>query len=266
MNRSRSERTTFYVVRAAGVAAHVFPPLPTGDIMDRREMFGALGTLGAGLTTTCSAADHGAAQGGAGPMAGPHAHFCGIHMAKENPKIQFITQHYCVAHAQPGHDDLFQCILFDSSAKTAKLLGVEYIVSDAVYQKLPADEKKYWHAHTYEVLGGGLIAPGMTPDDEMKFMKMIMPTWGKAWHTWPDPKSPVPMGPPLLIWSLMGDGQADAKVVAARDKEFGCETQKIREKRIKEIGLEVPNVSLPKSMDAVGRQWTDTGDDKPKKK
>src|SRR5437762_1418496 len=83
------------------------------------------------------------------------------------------------------------------------------------------EAKKYWHPHTYEVLGGGLIAPGMPAEDELKFMKMILTTWGKAWHTWPDPHTAVPIGEPLLIWSLMGDGQADEKVVAARDKEFG---------------------------------------------
>ena len=36
--------------------------------------------------------------GPASPMSGPHAHFCGIHMAKLNPKLQFVTQHYCTAH------------------------------------------------------------------------------------------------------------------------------------------------------------------------
>jgi len=187
-------------------------------------------------------------------------------MAKKNPKLQFITQHYCTAHSDHGHDDMFQCILFDSCGKNAKLLGVEYIVSDAVYRKLPDEEKKYWHAHTYEVLGGGLIAPGMSAEEELKFMKMIMPTWGKAWHTWPDPKSPVPMGEPMLIWSLMADGQVNDKLVEARDKEFKCSTKNIREARGKAIGMEVPSVSPPKSLDTIGRQWTDTGDDKPTKK
>src|SRR5207302_9157203 len=170
----------------------------------------------------------------------------GIHMAKKDPKFQLVTQHYCTAHAETGHDDLFQCVLFDKSGANAKLLGVEYIVSDAVYRKLPADEKKYWHAHTYEVLGGGLIAPGMKPEEEMAFMKVVIKTWGKAWHTWPDPKSAVPVGEPLLIWSLMGDGQVDEKVLAARDKEFKVDTAKIREARCKEFGMEVPKVSPPK--------------------
>src|SRR5205823_4074793 len=140
----------------------------------------------------------------ASPLAGGHAHFCGIHAAKHDPKLQFVVQHYCAAHTGgAGEDAMFQCVLFDGIGKNAKLLGVEYIVSDKVYRSLPDGEKKYWHAHTYEVLGGGLIAPGMKPEDEMAFLKMVMTTWGKAWHTWPDPKSPVPMGEPLLIWSLM---------------------------------------------------------------
>ena len=230
--------------------------------MDRREMFGL---LGAALGSSTLPADDHAAKPGGSPLAGPHAHFCGIHMAKKDPSFQLVTQHYCCAHKSDGHDDLFQCILFDGTGPTAKLLGVEYLISDAAYRKLPDAEKKYWHAHTYEVLGGGLIAPGMKPEDELAFMKMVMTTWGKAWHTWPDPKSPVPLGEPLLIWSLMGDGQADPKVVAARDKEFGCDTAQIREARLKAIGYEVPKVSAPTSMDYIGRQWTDTGDDKPTK-
>jgi hypothetical protein len=110
-----------------------------------------------------------------------------------------------------------------------------------------------------------LIAPGMAPKDETAFMKVIINTWGKAWHTWPDPSTPVPVGEPMLIWSLMADGQVDPKVLAARDKAFDVKTDKIREARGREFGLKVPDVALPKNMDAVGRQWTNDGDDKPKK-
>jgi len=233
--------------------------------MDRREMLALFGAIGA--VAPLPADDHGEKKDPhASPLSGAHAHFCGIHMAKKDPKFQLVTQHYCTAHTEHGTDDMFQCILFDKTGPNAKLLGVEYLVSDAVYRKLPPEEKKYWHPHTYEVLGGGLIAPGMKPDDEMKFMKMILTTWGKAWHTWPDPSTAVPIGEPLLIWSLMGDGQADEKVVAARDKEFGCSTAKIREARGKALGLEVPNVAPPKDLAAIGRQWTNTGDDKPTRK
>jgi hypothetical protein len=235
--------------------------------MDRRQLFGAITAAGAGVT--CSAAAAGAAphaEGkGDGPLSGGHLHFCGIHMSKKNPRFQLVTQHYCAAHTGGSEGDVFQCVLFDGTGKNAKLLGVEYLISDEAYRKLPEAEKKYWHAHTYEVLGGGLIAPAMNAKDEMAFMKVIINTWGKAWHTWPDPSTPVPVGEPLLIWSLMGDGQVDEKVLKARDKEFGVQTDKIRDARVKEIGLKVPNVAPPKDMDAIGRQWTDDGDDKPTK-
>ncbi len=161
---------------------------------------------------------------------------------------------------------MFQCVLFDGTGPNAKLVGVEYIISDEAYRKLPDAEKPYWHAHTYEVLGGGLIAPGLTPEEESKFMKVILTTWGKAWHTWPDTTKDVPVGEPLLIWSLMADGQADPKVVAQRDKDFKVDTDMISAARVKEFGLEKPNVALPKDAKSVGRQWTDDGDDKPKKK
>ena len=126
---------------------------------------------------------------------------------------------------------MFQCVLFDGAGKNAKLVGVEYLISEDAYRKLPDDEKKYWHAHTYEVLGGGLIAPEMSAEDEMKFMKVVIKTWGKAWHTWPDPSTAVPVGEPLLIWSLMGDGQVDEKLLAQRDKEFKVDTAKIHQTR-----------------------------------
>ena len=234
--------------------------------MNRRELFGAIGAAGAGMTCAGASAAAGPHKEGESPVGGGHLHFCGIHMAKNNPKFQIITQHYCTAHTGGSEGDVFQCVLFDSTSKNAKLLGVEYLISDEAYRKLPDSEKKYWHAHTYEVLGGGLIAPSMTEKDETAFMKVVINTWGKAWHTWPDPSTAVPVGEPLLIWSLMGDGQADPAVVAKRDKEFKCDTQKIRTARIKEFGMDVPNVSIPANMDTLGRQWTDKGEDKPTKK
>jgi len=227
--------------------------------MDRREALGMLGLAGVVLgapPVRGGDPDHGhqAAEGPMAPVAGFHLHFCGIHLAKEDPKLQLIVQHYCGPCG-----DLHQCLLFDSSKRSAKLIGVEYIIPDARYRELPDAEKRYWHPHTYEVL----IAPGMKPDDELKFMKAILTTWGKTWHTWPDPSTAVPIGEPMLMWAVTGDGQLDEEVLAARDKEFGVEAAQIRESRGQAIGYAVPQVPFPKSRDDVGRQWTDKGADKP---
>jgi hypothetical protein len=226
--------------------------------MDRRELFGALGVLGA--ASAAGAHDHG---GKGGPLGEKCLHFCGIHLAKADQKKQFVTQHYCTGHPRGEAGAVFQCVLFDGTGADAKLVGVEYIISDEAYRKLPDKEKPYWHAHTYEVLGGGLIAPGMDPAEEKKFMTAVLTTWGKAWHTWPDPTTDVPVGEPLLIWSLMGDGQADPKLLAARDRAFKVDSARIGAARCKELGYEAPNVPAPKVVSDVGRQWTGTGDDKP---
>lgn len=250
--------------------------------MDRREMLARLGGTGAGLAlgggggggAVAEAADHpdGPARAADSPLGGIHAHFCGIHVAKKDPRFQLVTQHYCTAHdnndhdagdAGQGRDPLFQCLLYDSTSPGARLLGVEYIISDARYRGLPEAEKRYWHPHTYEVLSGGLIAPAMPPAEEASFMKGLLTTWGKAWHTWPDPSTAVPMGEPLLIWSLTGDGQVDPRLVAERDRQFGVSTRAIGERRREQIGYRAPNVPPPRSLDALGRQWTADGDDRP---
>lgn len=233
--------------------------------MDRREWLSALGIGGAGLACGAACGDDHAKKADGGKYmaaaAGFHHHFCGIHVAKNDPKFQLIAQHYCVLG-----ESVHQCLLFDTTAAGAKLLGVEYIISDESYRGLPEGEKKYWHPHTYEVLAGGLIAPGMTKADEDKFMTAILPTWGKTWHTWPDPRTKLPVGEPLLMWSLGADNQVDQKVVADRDKQFGVNTATIREDRVKTFGYEVPQVAFPKDVNAVGRQWTNDGEDKPTKK
>jgi hypothetical protein len=236
--------------------------------MDRRELFSFMGAAGAGFVIQeghSHAAPHAAATGAPhNPMTGPHAHFCGIHVAKNNPRFQLMAQHYCTAHAGHDHDDgLFQCLLFDSTEPNAKLLGVEYIVSHEQYKNLPDDEKKFWHPHTYEVLAGGLIAPEMSAAEEMSFMRQILTTWGKTWHTWPDPATSVPIGEPLLMWALSGDGQVDDEVVRQRDGRFQVSISEIRRRRTRAIGLEVPNVPFPKSNNEIGRQWTPTGPDVP---
>jgi hypothetical protein len=233
--------------------------------MDRRHWLGLFGSgVGVSLSgATLKADEHRTEHKSNGTMMAPvgelHAHFCGIHIAKSNPKFQLIAQHYCMSRSEEMH----QCLLYDSYEKNAKLLGVEYIVSDRIYRELPDSEKKYWHPHTYEVLAGGLIAPTMKPEDELAFMKALLTTWGKTWHTWPDPTTAVPLGEPLLMWALTGDGQQDKTVLDKRDNQFNVSAADIRAKRCRSIGLEVPRVSPPRSIDQVGRQWTDDGDDKP---
>src|SRR5206468_1885837 len=141
----------------------------------------------------------------------------------------------------------------------AKLIGIEYIITDEVYRKLPDSEKKYYHPHTYEIASGLLIAPGREPEAEDKLLGGLMTTWGKTWHTWPDPSTPLPMGDPILMWAATRDGMIPEAAIADRDRKFHVDTAAIRKRRA--VFGPVPQVDGPKSIDDVGRRYTNAGPD-----
>src|SRR5438874_6992493 len=151
------------------------------------------------------------------PIGAIHAHVCGIHFYSGNMKRQLIAQHYC-AHLT---DEILQCILYDSEKKNARLIGVEYIISAKLFESLPADEKKFWHSHNYEVKSGVLTAPGAPEDAEKDLMKVLIGTYGKTWHTWQvDRGDKLPLGIPQLMMAFTADGQAKANIIAERDKLY----------------------------------------------
>jgi hypothetical protein len=203
--------------------------------------------------------EHGAAKHSEhwAPVDSMHLYLCAFHVAKNKPAFQVEAHHFC----SPQGTDLHQCVIYNSKGPGAKLLGVEYIITDLAYQKLPAAEKKYWHPHAYEIVSGQLIAPDMAKQGDDVFPGLIN-TWGKTWHTWPDPSTDFPVGEPILMWSANGDGQIADKLIAQRDAQFGIKTSEIRERR-KFMGFAVPQLPRPKSLDDIGRRWTLDGPDMP---
>jgi hypothetical protein len=159
--------------------------------------------------------------------------------------------------------DIHQCVIYDSKEAPARLLGIEYIISNETYQTLPAGEKKYWHPHAYEIISGQLIVPDLA-DMGDKALEGFLTSWGKTFHTWPDPSTEIPMGEPLLMWSAGADGQISKGMIDKRDKQFGISSDELRERR-NIYGYQVPKVDVPKSIDEVGKQWTSKGADKPEK-
>lgn len=156
-------------------------------------------------------------------------HICAFHIAKDDPKVVIETQHYCTAL----RDNLFQCLLFEtvSEGKKPKLLGVEYVISDELYQKLSLEEKRLWHPHDYEVHEGLLALIGASKQEEQNTMKLLVKTWGKIWHTWPDPSTDIPLGIPRLMWSAVKEGQVPQHMIKQRDQRWGIDTSKLKKER-----------------------------------
>ncbi|WP_266367287.1 OBAP family protein [Tellurirhabdus rosea] len=152
----------------------------------------------------------------------------GFHFYNGHLDGQMEAHHYCTKL----NEDLTQCVIFDGNGKDAKIMGVEYIVSERVYRMLPEDEKKLWHSHHHEVKSGTLIAPGLPAAAEHKLMETIVTTYGKTWHTWhTDQDLKLPMGSPALMMGFTKDGQIKPGLVQDRDRRFGVSTPEKREQR-----------------------------------
>jgi hypothetical protein len=126
--------------------------------------------------------------------------FAGVHLLKDLPRYSQVAYHYC----KPVNDQVNQCVLYDGTGPDARLIGVEYLVSDAIYQTMPAEEKLYWHDHKHEVDAGLIRSLTQTGDDEKKTLAAVRTLWGKVHHTWTTGKT-YPMGPPRLFWSVTGE-------------------------------------------------------------
>jgi hypothetical protein len=147
----------------------------------------------------------------------------GLHCAKHEPDMQMEAHHFC----RQVNQDLLQCVLFDGNTKDANLIGIEYIVSERLFATLPADERPYWHPHNYEILSGQLTAPGLPEAAERAFLKELMNSYGKTWHTWHTgrhdgaPGDRLPLGDPKLMWSFNRDGEADEHLKLDLQRHMG---------------------------------------------
>ena len=222
--------------------------------MNRRDALGVLGAAAAlgAAEGRAEARDHRPAHAEGAPL-----YLCAFHIAKKDPGFVVEAHHYC----SPLADDVHQCVIYDSRGRNAKILGIEYIISDALYRKLPVEEKKYYPPHSYEVLAGQLVAPRLGAEEEDRLLGGLITSWGKTWHTWPDPSTALPMGEPLLMWSATRDGQVPDEMIADRDRRLGIDTAKVRRRR-SVLGA-VPQTDPPRSLDSLGRQFTDDGPDVP---
>jgi hypothetical protein len=184
---------------------------------------------GGGKSAKTSALETGAGMmQGKEPLSALNVYMNGFHFYNGNMKGQMEAQHYCSVL----NEDLNQCIIYDGNGKDAKIMGVEYIVSKKVYQTLPADEKRLWHSHVYEVKSGMLVAPGIPEVAEHEFMEKMVGTYGKTWHTWhTDQQRTLPMGHPLLMMGFTEDGQVNPQLTAGRDERLDISSADKRKNR-----------------------------------
>lgn len=162
------------------------------------------------------------------PIDALNAYLDGFHFYNGRPGVQMEAHHYCANL----NEEVIQCVIYDGNVREARIMGVEYIVSERLFAALPPDEKAMWHSHVHEVKSGQLIAPGIPPAAERALMEKLIRTYGKTWHTWhTDLDKRLPLGVPQLMMGFTADGQADPAMVTARDKRFGVDSADKRQHR-----------------------------------
>jgi hypothetical protein len=190
----------------------------------------------------------------------------GFHVSKGDPAMQMEAHHYC----NQANEDFAQCVLFDGNTAEARMMGIEYIVSEKLYNTLPSEERAYWHPHNYEILSGQLRMPGLPDVAEKEALKGKINSYGKTWHTWMtgmhDRKAdPLPLGPPHLQWSFNRDGEANPGMTDARDRRMDLDSIEARQERKDLVPLARPQAGVaamaaffPEATDVPG--VTDNGD------
>ena len=123
---------------------------------------------------------------------------------------QVEAQHYC-AHQ---NEEMRQCLIYDSPNADARLIGLEYVVSENLFLTLPDEEKPLWHSYEYEVKSGLLFMPGVPGPIERQDMEKVVKTYGKVFHFWQvDKGDNLPLGLPQVMMAFTRDGQLYEELV-----------------------------------------------------
>ena len=170
------------------------------------------------------------------PIDALNAYLDGFHFYNGHPKAQMEAHHYCSIL----NEEVFQCVIYDGNVKDAKLMGVEYIISEHLFATLPEAEKPLWHSHVHEVKSGQLVAPGIPEPAEHALMEKLVHTYGKTWHTWhTDLDKTLPLGVPQLMMGFTADGQIEPALVAQRDRRLGVDSAEEKRQRADIVPPEV---------------------------
>jgi hypothetical protein len=157
----------------------------------------------------------------------------GCHVMKDDPSLHMEAHHYC----KGMNEEFTQCVIFDGNTAKSNIIGLEYIISEGLFESLPAEEKKNWHPHNYEILSGELILPGVPGVAEKAALAKKVNSYGKTWHVWDTghvghpAAHALPIGRPMLAWSYNRDGEIPADLVQSRDRRMNVDTSHKRQER-----------------------------------
>lgn len=165
------------------------------------------------------------------PVKQMQQHACTFALYSHDMTRQIETHHYVTRLNQ----DFLQCAVYDSDDSTARLIGVEYIVSDRIFEALPQEEQKLWHSHAYEIKSGMWVNPRVPEMIQKPELENLAKTYGKFWCTWQvDRGDRLPLGAPALMMSpqAVNLGMVKAEILRRRDDKYNISSDALKESRV----------------------------------
>ncbi|KAF3456991.1 hypothetical protein FNV43_RR01648 [Rhamnella rubrinervis] len=163
-----------------------------------------------------------------GPINKIHQHLCAFHFYGHDMTRQVEAHHFC-AHQ---NEEMRQCLIYDGPDSDARLIGLEYIISENLFLTLPDDEKRLWHSHEYEVKSGVLFMPGVPGPIQRQDLEKVCKTYGKVFHFWQiDRGDTLPLGIPQVMMALTRDEQLYDNLAQDVQKKHRIDFDKERENR-----------------------------------
>ncbi|XP_021835466.1 oil body-associated protein 2A [Spinacia oleracea] len=158
-------------------------------------------------------------------------HVCTFALYSHDMNRQIETHHF----VHRLNEDFCQCAVYDTDNRAGRLIGVEYIISDRLFEALPPEEQKLWHSHLFEIKSGLWVNPRVPEAVAKPELDKLAKTYGKFWCTWQtDRGDQLPIGEPALMVSPQGDvaGMVKAPLLQQRDEKYGLSSTKISDLRV----------------------------------
>ncbi|XP_058749245.1 oil body-associated protein 2A-like [Vicia villosa] len=178
-------------------------------------------------------------------------HVCTFAIYSHDMSRQIETHHYCTRLT----NKFLQCAVYDSDdSSKGRLIGVEYIISDDIFDTLPLEEKKLWHSHAYEIKSALWVNPRVPEMAAMSELENLAKTYGKFWCTWQvDRGDRLPLGAPALMMSpqAVSPGLVRPDLVHERDDKYNISTESIKKSRV-----EIPE---PEMINPLADYWKQHG-------
>lgn len=163
---------------------------------------------------------------------------------------QVEAHHFC------GHqnDEMRQCLIYNSAEADARLIGLEYIISENLFLTLPDEEKPLWHTHEFEVKSGVLFMPGIPGPVQRLDLEKVCKTYGKTVHFWQvDKGDNLPLGLPQIMMALTRDGQLYENLAQDVEKSYGVSFDK---ERVNRAYMNGPEHGIHPKANAAGKGLT----------